>query len=116
MAEQINTISCHELRELMQESAHLVVINVLPAEMYEDCHITGSINIPVEQLSESVQDWNRDTKIVVYCAHEQCDASNKAYHTLADLGFNNIYAFESGMREWLQEGLPVEGPCQKSYL
>ena len=116
MPEPINTITCQELHDRLQESSALVVINVLDEAYYRDCHIPGSINIPVDQLSESVEDWNRNLDIVVYCAHEACEASKDAYRTLERLGFANVRAFEEGMRGWIKAGLPVEGPCQKTYL
>ena len=116
MAQDINTISCQELRERIQESSSLVVINVLAESYYRDCHIPGSINIPYDQIEESVHNWDKNSEIVVYCAHAECDASEKAYRTLERLGFANVREFPGGIREWLQSGLPVEGPCQKDYL
>lgn len=116
MARNINTISCQELHERIQESSSIVVINTLPEKEYRDCHIPGSINIPYDQIEDAVQDWNKNQEIVVYCAHEECDASVQAYHTLERLGFVNAREFPGGMREWLHAGLPVEGPCQSSYL
>ncbi len=116
MAQNIHTITCQELHERIQESSSLVVINVLPEEMYQDCHIPGSINIPYDQIEASVQDWNRNLEMVVYCANDACDASRQAYETLEQIGFANIREFPGGMREWLQAGLPVEGPCTQDYL
>lgn len=116
MTQDVNTITCQELYDRMQASSELMVINVLPEEMYRDCHIQGSINVPHDQIQSAAQEWDKNTEIVVYCAHQECDASVNAYHTLRDMGFANVREFPGGMREWKQAGLPVEGPCEKDYL
>jgi len=116
MAHDMNTISCQEVQKRIQESSSLVVINVLPQEYYRDCHIPGSINIPYDQIENATQDWDKNVEIVVYCAHEECDASEQAYRTLEKLGFANVREYPGGMRDWKQAGLPVEGPCEKEYL
>jgi len=116
MTKPINTITCQELYDRMQASSALTVINVLPEEMYQDCHIPGSINIPYDQIESAAQEWDKNTEIVVYCAHSDCDASEKAYQTLEKMGFANVREFPGGMREWKQAGLTVEGPCESEYL
>ena len=78
----------------------LMLINVLPKDMYDDCHITGSINVPFERLSSFVQDLDKDQPIAVYCASYVCKSSGKAWQKLDSLGFTQIWAYEGGMAEW----------------
>jgi len=94
----------------------LIVINVLPEEHYQDCHIKGSINIPLDVLGPYAENLNKNITIVVYCASHQCSASRNAWHLLHDMGFENVMAYEGGMAEWYGQGLPVEGMCNNDYL
>ncbi|HLB41034.1 MAG TPA: rhodanese-like domain-containing protein, partial [Candidatus Babeliales bacterium] len=46
----------------------LLVINLLDPELYQDCHITGSVNVPFEQLENYAQKLSREREIIVYCS------------------------------------------------
>ncbi len=94
----------------------VLVINVLPKPMYEDCRIKGSLSMPLAALTQFSTQIPKDQLIVLYCAHYTCDASRRAWKVLHDLGFTNVKAYEGGMAEWNQKGYPVEGACKESYL
>lgn len=95
----------------------LLVINVLDADHFNDCHIKGSINVPFEQVNDFVKDLDKDTtKLVFYCSNYMCTASGFAAQTCKQMGFKNVWAYEAGMADWYQKGLPVEGACKKPYL
>ncbi len=94
----------------------LLVINVLPEDYYVDCHIKGSVNVPLENLKAYAETLDKNMTIVVYCANYACPASRKAWHALNSLGFEHVLAYEGGMAEWYGQGLPAEGGCNKDYL
>ncbi len=94
----------------------LLLVNVLTPEYYGDCHIRGSINVPLDMIEEWAKSIDKDAPIVVYCASYTCSASLIAWQRLHALGFINIWAYEGGMNEWYNAGLPVEGTCSQSYL
>jgi rhodanese-related sulfurtransferase len=59
-------IEIDQLQELLAEGAQLV--EVLPAEEYEDEHLPGAINIPLKELdAETVSVLDRANPVVVYC-------------------------------------------------
>lgn len=97
-----------ETLEKMNEQAKddFVLINVLPREAFREAHIRTSVNIPHEddnfvQEVEKVA-GGKDRKIVVYCAHKDCDASPTAARKLDDAGFAQVYDYEGGTRDWLR--------------
>jgi rhodanese-related sulfurtransferase len=92
-------------------ASSLEVINVLPEEYYTDCHITGSVNVPLDRLELFALSLPKDVEIVVYCAHYNCSLSRKAWHLLNTMGLKNIMAYEGGMREWYQKKYPKQGLC-----
>jgi rhodanese-related sulfurtransferase len=94
----------------------LLVINVLDESMYKDCHIPGSINVPLEKVPEFVADLDKQTPIVVYCANYLCSASRHAWMQLNQLGFKHVWAYEGGVAEWKQKGYPTQGDCTQAYL
>ena len=63
MAERIGI---ERLRQLLAEEAQLV--EVLPAEEYEEEHLPGAVNIPLKQLDEATTaDLDKRSPVVVYC-------------------------------------------------
>jgi len=112
----IPTISAQELHEKMNNNSNLLVINVLPKNLFDDCHIVGSHSVPLRELVELVADWPRDKEIIVYCALDICDAGQKAYVLLSCMGFTNVVDYEGGIKEWFQCGYPTAGPANCAYL
>ncbi len=94
----------------------MVLINVLDKKYYDDCRISGSTNVPSSGIADYAQDLDKEINIVVYCASYTCSASRQAWHTLNDMGFKNVWAYEGGANEWRHTGLPTEGSCTESYL
>jgi rhodanese-related sulfurtransferase len=94
----------------------VVVINVLDKELYDDCHIKGSIHIPFEMIEQQADAIDKTADIVIYCSNYQCATSEYAARKLCALGFTNVSIYEGGMAEWFQQGLPCEGSCTRTYL
>jgi len=108
--------SCFAEKEQTKKEFSLLVINILDENLYQDCHIAGSIHVPFDQLELYMKDKDHGAEIVLYCSNYACGASAYAVKMLQKLGFEHVYAYEGGMAEWYQKGLPVEGPCEQSYL
>lgn len=89
--------------------ASLYVLNVLNSEQYNECHIPGSINVPFDKVADFAQEIDKESEVVCYCSNYQCTASGYAAKQLKELGFEHVCAYEAGMAEWYQQGLPVEG-------
>jgi rhodanese-related sulfurtransferase len=62
-------LSHDEVRRRLQDPA-LLILNVMPKEVYDDGHIPGSINLPVAEIEtkarQLIADLNQE--IAVYCA------------------------------------------------
>ena len=106
---------CWESKKQEKKSG-LVVVNVLDEELYNDCHIKGSMNIPFEKVDELADTIDKDAQVVIYCSNYQCTSSEYAAKLLRTKGFSNVCVYEAGMAEWYQKGLPVEGERKKAYL
>ena len=78
------------------------VVNVLSPELYNDAHIPGSINVPMEQLSNKLREWSPETTLVFYCTNYMCTSSKEAAKMFRDHGFPKSYAYEGGTAEWYQ--------------
>jgi rhodanese-related sulfurtransferase len=112
----VREVSAQELQQLMHEQLDILVINVLSEKWYNDCHIAGSMNVPLDKLIERAQELDKKSKIVVYCALNECDASKKAAILLLCMGFEDVSEYPGGIKEWYQAGYATEGACLSGYL
>jgi rhodanese-related sulfurtransferase len=99
-----------------QQEPTLRVINVLDTALYNDAHIKGSIQVSMSDVENVAASWNRSVPVVVYCSNYFCTASGDVAKQLQTMGFEEVYAYEGGTAEWYQQGLPIEGPANESYL
>ena len=88
------TIDSHVALDLINNEA--VVIDVRTIDEYNDGHIEGSINIPVDNINNI--SYNKDTTIIVYCATGIRSAN--AAQALIDLGYTNVYNLDGGLINW----------------
>ena len=104
----MKTITKEELKDKLDNKG-LILIEVLSEEKYKDEHIKGAINIPLKKIGmEARERLKKDDFIVVYCSNYDCSASPTAAKKLTDLGFENVYDYEGGKKEWKEAGLPME--------
>lgn len=113
----LSSCSC-EHAVSQKNSPKFVIVNVLDKEVFDDCHIKGSIQVPFMELDKyALQHWNKETtEIVVHCSNYACTASGLGYKMLTHLGFKHVWAYEGGTAEAKNVGIPVEGACNQSYL
>jgi rhodanese-related sulfurtransferase len=101
------TIDLQGMRQLLDGGAQLV--EVLPAEEYEELHMPGAINLPLKQLdAQAATRLDRGRPVVVYCWDALCDMSPRAATLLEQLGFD-AYDYALSKVDWMAHGLPMEG-------
>ena len=79
-----NSSKENDLEKIMKEKEYIIV-DVRTKEEYEQLHVKGSINIPYDEIDESI-DLDKDKNIFVYC--KSGSRSSIAYNTLDRLGYN----------------------------
>ena len=106
--QQFKTITKEQLKDMIGNQ-DVLVINVLEEDAYRKSHIKSSISIPLAKLTcGEYGKLDSKKKLVTYCASYQCSASRQAAEFLMENGFDS-YAYEGGMKEWTESGLPLEG-------
>jgi len=91
------------------DNENVKLVEVLDEDAYKAEHIKGAINIPLERIGTEAKDkFDKNDEIIVYCSSYSCSASPTAAKKLESLGFNNVYDFEGGKKEWKDAGLPME--------
>ena len=105
----VKNITKEELRNMMLSWEDFILIDVLSRDSFEEIHISGAINCPVEEIETWAKENldKRDRRIVVYCGSYTCTASARAAYILDRTGFTNVMRYEGGIKEWDEAGYPV---------
>lgn len=98
-------ITVEQAKELIETKQPLVILDVRTDLEFEDGHIEGAINIPVEELQQRLGELNPSDEILVYC--RVGGKSRRAMQILADNGFSRAYNMLGGIEAWKQTGYPT---------
>ncbi len=103
-----NTCEVDELRTHLAGDAPPLVIDVRAAEIYDQQHVAGAVNIPVAQLADREDELpeGRDHPIVTVC--NRGNLSINGMLVLQSLGYRNVRSLNGGTIAWADEGLPTE--------
>ena len=106
---KIKFIPIETLLEMQENGEDFKLVEVLREDGYNEGHIPGAINIPVDMLQGLASKHLKKTDtIIVYCASYGCHASINAAKTLLELGYKNILDFKAGKKGWADAGLELE--------
>ena len=107
MAENIDR---DELRQAIAEGS-VIVLEALPAAYFEQEHLPGARNLPLDELDELAPRLvpDKDQAVVTYCSNTACNNSTVAAERLRQLGYRNVRKYPGGKQDWIEAGLPVEG-------
>jgi len=99
------------LDELLARSSagDVVIVDVRPRLEYEAGHLPDAINIPLDDLSQHLSDFDTDTTIVAYCRGPYCVLAAQAVAQLRDAGLQ-AQRLDGGPLEWSAAGLPLTMP------
>ncbi len=101
-----NVVSRDEAASLSRQNA--VLLDVRPRPEFEAGHLRGAINIPLEDLPDSLDQLPRDRRIIAYCRGLYCLLADEAAALLLANGFD-VVRLDGGWPEWQSEGRPVLG-------
>ena len=111
----MKTITTEDLKALKDQNGDLTLVNTLAAEAFQKTKIPGAINVPLASndfASQVEQEaGGKDKPIVVYCASQQCDSSEKAARKLESAGFTSVSRYTGGAAAWQEAEKAPSGQC-----
>ena len=96
-------ISVDEALRLWQNKEAIIIDVRTPAE-YQEGHIPGVANIPLDELEKRMGEVPKDKKVVLIC--RTGNRSAQGTKLLRGKGLNNVFNSTSGMSSW-------RGPVEK---
>ena len=90
-----------------------LVVDVRKPSEYAIAHIPGAVNIPLDELSNRLEETRSETGVLIYCFNGS--RTREAEHILLDHNIDDVYHLEGTFEKWLQDSYPVEkGGVKKS--
>jgi rhodanese-related sulfurtransferase len=103
--DEFEPISRTELRRRLQAGT-VTLIDVRPAEEFEQGHIAGAVSVPVDQVTAWARAVPKGRTVVAYCRGPYCVYALQAVAALRKRGITAVRA-EDGVSEWRAAGLPI---------
>ena len=108
-AQPVPSITPEELRKMIENKAHIVVVDNQPKSEYSKVHILGAVNLPWAMEIEGPVNLPRGKLLILYCgcAHEE-DSASVANQLIQNFGYEEVKLLKGGLSQWLELGYPVE--------
>ncbi len=106
----VTTIEVNAAKDFVARHENAIIMDVRTPVEYEMSHITGAVNVNVQD--ESFQDMvvalDPNKTYIVHCTKNPAGGrSSRALETLQRLGFKNLYSLEGGYVAWKDAELPL---------
>ncbi len=87
-----------------------VFIDARPDRDFQYYHIKNAISGPYDTAKYNPQlvAMDKNQIVVAYCSSEKCPMAEILATTLREMGFQRVFVFSGGMKEWGQAGYPVQ--------
>lgn len=103
----MRTMTTDELQALKGNKKNFTLVNTLSAAAFEKSKIPGAVNIPLESSDFATrveqQAGGKANPVVVYCASQACNSSEKAAKKLEAAGFTDVSRYTGGAAAWQEE-------------
>ncbi|SET23141.1 Rhodanese-related sulfurtransferase [Natronincola peptidivorans] len=90
-----------EAKDLIDNNAHVVVLDVRNEEEYNKGHLENASLIPLKELKSHREFLDENHVYLVYCANGK--DSQKASKLLGDSGYPRVYSLVGGYQKWPYE-------------
>lgn len=95
-------ISPDEVKDkLEQGDGNFILLDCREAQELEIASIEGARHIPMGEISDRLEELDREKEIVVFCHRGQRSA--QVVQFLADKGYGNVKSMSGGIGQWSME-------------
>lgn len=101
----VSRVTANALHEQIDGQVEQVLVDVRRPDEWEEGHIEGSVNIPLNHLDERIHELPTDRPLVIHCRTGYC--SSLAASLLQRKGFEAIVDLVGGVEAWKASRLPM---------
>ena len=103
-------IDTDDIKKLIDTKADYVLVDSLTKIHYGVEHVPTAINIQNNQVKKNVNLLPKDKNkmLIFYCMGPKCFFSKNNAKQALELGYKNVYVWESGIPDWKNKGYDTE--------
>jgi len=100
MLPKVPQVEVKDLADVIKSKKDIIILDVRTPQEFAREKISGSINLPMDQVARKVENIipNKDKVIYTYCMSGS--RSVFAVQTMVKLGYKNVFDVKSGMLAW----------------
>ena len=106
-------VTASELKSMIEKGGKITPIDVRTPEEYNEEHIPGAINLPVDNIS-NMKEFPYKDSVVLYCTVGV--RSMRAKKILAGKGIKDIIDLEGGINAWIKNRGKTKKPQMSSEV
>lgn len=100
-------ISAADVKQALDEKQKVTILDVRTPQEYANAKIAGSINLPVDQVTQKVSSIIPDKQQTVYVYCLSGSRSVQAVAAMKRLGYSHVYDMQSGLLAWRVKKFPL---------
>ena len=103
----MESVTVEELKVLLDNNDKPLLLDVREKWEYDICHIQGSVNLPMSEIMNKLDNLDKNQDTVVLCHHGM--RSLQVANYLENAGFNKVSNLEGGIDAWansIEPGMP----------
>jgi rhodanese-related sulfurtransferase len=104
----IKTINAHELKQKIDNTPSLCLIDVRELPEWQALRIPGAVHIPKDQITLEISAIVLDKNHPIYLHCKSGVRSLYAATRLVEMGYKNVYSVDGGIMDWSMFGYPTE--------
>ncbi len=111
--DSVTSIEVNAAKDFIARHETAVILDVRTPVEYEMSHITGAVNVNVQDgtFQDMVVALDPNNTYIVHCTRNPGNGrSSRALQTLQSLGFKHLYSLEGGYVAWKDAELPLTDP------
>ena len=108
--DSVTAIEVNAAKDFVARHENAIIMDVRTPVEYEMSHITGSVNVNVQDASfqDMVVALDPNKIYIVHCTKNPADGrSSRALETMKSLGFKHLYSLKGGYVAWKDAELPL---------
>ncbi len=90
------------------------ILDVRQTDEWKSAHIDGAVLIPLNELSNRLNEVPKDREVIIYCRSGK--RSNSAKNLLLSSGYHNVMSLRGGINAWIRAKLPIISEKERSVI
>lgn len=105
---KVKTATVDEVMKALEGKKDVVILDVRTPGEFSRGKIKGSINVPVDSITDQVEKivQDKDQLVYIYCLSGSRSAIGA--DQMDKLGYSNVYSVKSGLLAWRAKHYPLE--------